>query len=104
MRRVHVFHTSDITFIETKTGSRLMTSGWWGVARHINYLGDWIMALAQSLATGFGTPITYFYPAYFAVLLIHRELRDEEKCHKKYGKDWERYCELVPYRIIPGVY
>ena len=45
--------------------------------------GDLIMALAWSLPTGFGTPITYFYVIYFAVLLIHRQLRDDEACEKK---------------------
>lgn len=42
------------------------------------------MALAWSLPTGFNTPITYFYVIYFAVLLIHRERRDDEACEKKY--------------------
>jgi protein-S-isoprenylcysteine O-methyltransferase Ste14 len=41
---------------------------------------------------------------YFAVLLVHRERRDEEKCRRKYGKDWDRYEKHVPYRIIPYVY
>lgn len=41
------------------------------------------MALAWSLPTGFETPITYFYVCYFTGLLIHRQLRDEENCHKK---------------------
>jgi protein-S-isoprenylcysteine O-methyltransferase Ste14 len=41
---------------------------------------------------------------YFAILLIHRERRDEEKCRRKYGKDWDRYVELVPWRIVPGIY
>ena len=45
--------------------------------------GDLIMALAWSLPTGFDTPITYFYVVYFAVLLIHRQLRDDEACAKK---------------------
>lgn len=48
--------------------------------------GDLLMALGYSLATGTGTPITYFYPAYFAVLLIHRQMRDDEACAKKYVK------------------
>lgn len=38
------------------------------------------MALSWSLATGFETPITYFYPVYFLVLLVHRQLRDGEMC------------------------
>ena len=45
--------------------------------------GDLIMGLAWSLPTGFDTPITYFYVIYFAVLLIHRQHRDDEACEKK---------------------
>jgi hypothetical protein len=45
--------------------------------------GDLLMALAWCLPTGFDTPITYFYLVYFAVLLIHRQRRDDEACHKK---------------------
>jgi hypothetical protein len=45
--------------------------------------GDILMALAWSLPTGFDTPITYFYVIYFTVLLIHRQRRDDEHCHKK---------------------
>ena len=52
-----------------------------------NGRGDLLMALAWSLPTGFSTPITYFYVIYFAVLLIHRERRDDEACHKKYVSD-----------------
>ena len=57
-----------------------------------------------TMILGLSSPLPYFYPIYFAVLLIHRELRDEEKCHKKYGKDWDAYCEKVRWRIIPYVY
>jgi protein-S-isoprenylcysteine O-methyltransferase Ste14 len=55
-------------------------------------------------AKGWGMFVTYFFMVYFAVLLVHRERRDEEKCRRKYGKDWERYCEVVPWRIVPYVY
>ncbi|CAG8447250.1 8314_t:CDS:2 [Diversispora eburnea] len=72
--------------------SRLIISGWWGRARHINYLGDWIMAWAWCLPCGFDNIFPYFYVIYFTILLIHRELRDEEKCRKKYKKDWDIYC------------
>jgi len=91
--------------LATKRGTKLIVSGWWGVSRHVNYFGDWLMGLAWCLPCGLERgPLPYFYAAYFAVLLIHRELRDEESCRKKYGKDYDRYCELVPYRIVPGVY
>jgi Delta14-sterol reductase len=124
-----VAHLKSIT---TASGSKLLTSGWWGTARHINYFGDWIMSFAFCLPTalagyiinryqnpvtgkvtteivqgdakGWGMIFTYFYILYFGVLLVHRELRDEEKCRRKYGKDWERYCEIVKWKIIPGIY
>ncbi|PBP26500.1 Delta(14)-sterol reductase [Diplocarpon rosae] len=137
---------AHLKYIETKSGSKLLTSGWWGTARHINYFGDWIMAWAMCLTTGisgylvqhssvapvpgqslanqsfiyegastytevlqgsargYGMIITYWYVLYFGILLIHREMRDEEKCIRKYGDDWKRYCEIVKYRIIPGIY
>ncbi|XP_064860910.1 delta(14)-sterol reductase TM7SF2-like isoform X2 [Oncorhynchus nerka] len=34
-------------------GKRLLVSGWWGLVRHPNYLGDLLMALAWSLPCGF---------------------------------------------------
>ena len=30
--------------LPTARGTRLLISGWWGIARHINYFGDWLMA------------------------------------------------------------
>ena len=33
--------------LPTARGTRLLISGWWGVARHINYFGDWLMACAS---------------------------------------------------------
>lgn len=90
--------------IKTKTGSYLLVSGWWGLSRHINYMGDWFIGLSWCLTTGFNTPITYYYAIYFAALLIHRQIRDDEKCSKKYQESWEEYKALVPYKIIPYIY
>jgi protein-S-isoprenylcysteine O-methyltransferase Ste14 len=90
--------------IETEKGTKLLVSGFWAWSRHFNYIGDILMALAWSLPTLFFTPVTYFYPVYFALLLIHRERRDNRHCAVKYGKDWDRYCEKVPWRIIPRIY
>jgi len=84
--------------------TRLLTSGWWGVARHFNYTGDLILSLAYSLACGFGHILPYFYFFFLGTLLIHRCLRDEDRCRKKYGNGWAEYCRAVPYRLIPGVF
>ncbi|KAH6849659.1 ergosterol biosynthesis ERG4/ERG24 [Chaetomium sp. MPI-CAGE-AT-0009] len=127
---------AHLKYIETKAGTRLLVSGWWGIARHINYLGDWMQAWPYSLPTGlagytilsagtaaegavrmldgrevvpgdargWGAIFTYFYVLYFAVLLIHRDRRDDEKCSRKYGEDWEKYKKIVRWRIVPYIY
>jgi hypothetical protein len=94
----------DLKFIKTRSGSKLLITGWWGVARHINYTGDWIMGLAWCLPCGFASPIPYFYALYFAILLVHRDARDEHKCSDKYEHDWFKYRQIVRYRMIPFVY
>jgi len=91
-------------YMSTERGTKLLTKGWWGRARHINYLGDIIMSFAWGLPCGFDHAIPYFYNLYFILLLGHRERRDDDKCSRKYKKDWQRYCSVVPHRIIPYVY
>ena len=88
----------------TERGTRLIISGWWGIARHVNYLGDWIMGWAWCLPAGMGSIVPYFYVIYFGALLVHRDQRDDAACRVKYGRDWERYCKRVPYRLIPFLY
>jgi len=91
-------------YMDTERGTKLLLSGWWGKARHTNYLGDLMMALAWCMACGFGSVVPYFYFIYFLPLLLNRERRDNDMCKRKYGADWDRYCEKVPYRIVPYVY
>ncbi|XP_006901515.1 PREDICTED: delta(14)-sterol reductase isoform X2 [Elephantulus edwardii] len=90
--------------IPTATGRQLLVSGWWGMVRHPNYLGDLIMALAWSLPCGTAHLLPYFYLLYFTSLLVHREARDERLCRQKYGLAWQEYCRRVPYRIVPYIY
>ncbi|CCK72586.1 delta(14)-sterol reductase KNAG_0K02230 [Huiozyma naganishii CBS 8797] len=90
--------------IATARGTKLLCDGWWSKSQHINYLGDWLISLSWCLTTGFETPLTYYYSIYFAILLLHRQGRDEEKCQSKYGKDWDEYTRRVPYKIVPYVY
>uniref|UniRef100_A0A7S4I4X0 Delta(14)-sterol reductase ERG24 n=1 Tax=Odontella aurita TaxID=265563 RepID=A0A7S4I4X0_9STRA len=94
---------SHLTYLQTKRGTRLLTSGWWGMARKINYTGDWIMGLSWCMVCGFESIVPYYYAIYFAILLVHRSIRDDHMCRAKYGADWEKYKSLVPYRFIPGV-
>ena len=83
----------------------LLANGYWGLSRHINYLGEIGMATGIALATGY--PLVFWiwlYPLYYVLLLFPRQLDDDKRCAKKYGKLWDEYVEKVPYRIIPYVY
>eukprot|EP00112_Aurelia_sp_Birch-Aquarium-sp1_P001339 Seg1141.2 transcript_id=Seg1141.2/GoldUCD/mRNA.D3Y31 product="7-dehydrocholesterol reductase" protein_id=Seg1141.2/GoldUCD/D3Y31 len=84
--------------------SPLLTSGWWGLSRHFNYVGDLMGSLAYCLPCGFSHLLPYFYIIYMTILLVHRVYRDDVRCREKYGRYWDRYCKDVPYRIVPFVY
>lgn len=81
----------------------MLTSGWWGLARKINYTGDFLITLSWCLLCGFDSPIPYFQAIYFLFLLIHRAERDNISCSEKYGEDWDEYKKRVPYMFIPFV-
>ena len=84
---------------------RLLCSGFWRLSRHINYLGEILMAIALVLALGRPLdPWPWLYPLYYVALLLPRQADDDKRCAQKYGALWKEYCRRVPYRIIPGVY
>lgn len=86
-------------------GGRLLASGFWGMARHMNYTGDLLLALSYCLPCGFRSgALPYFYLIYLLLLTIHREKRDDDRCSAKYKSLWEEYCLRVPYRMLPFVY
>lgn len=84
--------------------SLLLVSGFWGLSRHFNYLGDLLISLAMCMACGTSHILPYFYIIYMTVLLVQRIYRDQERCKGKYGVYWDKYCEIVPYKLIPYVW
>lgn len=84
--------------------SLLLASGLWGISRHCNYLGDILLSLAMCITCGIEHSVPYFYVVYMSILLLHRIERDNARCLEKYGEYWTKYCNLVPYKLIPGVY
>jgi protein-S-isoprenylcysteine O-methyltransferase Ste14 len=83
----------------------ILTGGFWGLSRHINYLGEILMATGLALSLGYpGALGPWLYPLYYMALLIPRQLDDDRRCAEKYGPLWEEYRQRVPYRIIPWVY
>ena len=83
----------------------LLCSGFWGVSRHINYLGEVLMAVGLTLALGYPWLILpWLYPLYYIIFLVTRERDDDKRCAGKYGALWDEYRKVVPWRIIPRVY
>ena len=91
-------------YLKTSQGDQLLIGGWWRHARKIHYTADLLMALSWGLICGFDHVLPYFYFVFFLVMIVHRARRDIARCKRKYGDDWGRYCEKVPYLFIPKVY
>lgn len=82
----------------------LLTSGFWGLARHFHYLPELAAAALWSCTAGFGWFLPWFYFLFLTILLVHRTYRDDEKCGAKYGEHWVEYRRQVPRRLIPGLF
>ena len=84
---------------------KILASGFWGVSRHINYLGEICMGLGIASAVGhYDLVWPWLYPLYYVLLLFPRQLDDDKRCLLKYGSLWEAYQKKVRYKIIPGIY
>lgn len=83
----------------------LLVNGFWGISRHVNYLGEILMATGIILCTGYPALIwPWLYPLYYILLLFARQADDNKRCALKYGDLWKIYEKRVPYRIIPYIY
>jgi len=92
----------------TQTGeqkqSLLLASGFWGISRHFHYLPEFLGAFFWSVPALFNSFLPFFYVIFLAILMVERALRDDRRCANKYGDDWNKYCEKVPYKIVPFVF
>jgi len=91
-------------------GAHLLVSGFWGQARHLNYLGEILQAVALAIPGGIvghtytGKCMGLLYPLYYIALFVPRQIDDDAICAAKYGQDWIEYTTAVPARILPGVW
>lgn len=84
---------------------KLLVSGFWGVSRHVNYLGEILMSVGLTLALGHPEVWTvWLYTVYYLVLLVPRQIDDDRRCKAKYGPLWDEYTSQVRFRIVPGIY
>ena len=104
--------TAKYTIVDRNTGketektSLLLASGFWGMARHFQYFFELTAAYSWCLlANPFQNGVlVMFYAVFLNGLLVDRAQRDTDKCRLKYGKYYEEYCDLVPYKIVPGIF
>jgi delta14-sterol reductase len=86
-------------------GKHVLTGGFWGLSRHVNYLGEILMATALALVLGYPLALApWLYPLYYVALLLPRQRADDQRCAQRYGALWDEYCRRVPYRIVPYIY
>ncbi len=93
--------------VHIEAGDRkILCSGFWGVARHFNYLGEGFLALSISLVFGYvGNLWAWTYFIFIVSFFTTRQIYDERFCAEKYGPEkWAEYQERVKYRIFPGIY
>jgi delta14-sterol reductase len=83
----------------------LLVNGFWGLSRHINYLGEILEACGIALAAGYPAVWwVWLYPLYYVGLLFTRQIDDDKICKAKYGELWDAYIKKVKRRIIPFIY
>ncbi|CAG9580633.1 putative sterol C-24 reductase [Leishmania major strain Friedlin] len=89
--------------LKSATGE-LLVDGFYRYGRKLHYTVDLVMAFLWGSACGFESFIPFFYFFFFLGHLIDRERRDDHRCRAKYGKMWDEYVKLVPYKFIPYIY
>lgn len=83
---------------------KIVGSGWWGTARHLNYTFEILTFFIWSLPLRLDYLIGYLPVAFLTLLLLGRMSRDECRCLLKYHHNWIQYTNRVPFQLIPRVY
>ncbi|XP_023339913.1 delta(14)-sterol reductase isoform X1 [Eurytemora carolleeae] len=94
--------------LTTAGNKKLVVSGWWGLVRHPNYLGEiliswsWVLPAVGSL--GLNALVPYYLPVMTTLMLVVRTHQINQRNKRKYGAAWNSYSEKVKSNIIPLVY
>ena len=97
--------------MKTVPNTRLLVSGFWGLSRHVNYLGEIVQAIALAIPGYLVAPTSYYailpwlYPLYYVALFVPRQMDDDAQLKAKYGEAiFDEYARRVPNRIVPWLY
>jgi len=94
--------------VSTAGNRKLIVSGWWGMVRHPNYLGElliqWSWVLPAVCSLGVTDLVPYYLPVVTTLMLMVRCHQINQRNKRKYGNAWTSYSEKVRSNIIPMVY
>jgi len=99
---------SHLETVSTAGNRKLIVSGWWGMVRHPNYLGElliqwsWVLPAVGSL--GVTDMVPYYLPVVTTLMLMVRCTQINQRNKRKYGNAWTSYSERVRSNIIPKVF
>ncbi|KAK5650578.1 hypothetical protein RI129_001607 [Pyrocoelia pectoralis] len=95
--RLNPYHpkVSHLESLPTSQGRKLLVSGYWGIVRNPNYLGDIMIQLSFGLLVYNAIPVLVY--VFDILLLFDRARLIGQKCQQKYGSAWDRYCQRVKY-------
>jgi len=99
---------SHLKTLETITNRKLIVSGWWGLVRHPNYLGElliqWSWVLPAVSTLGRTDLVPYYLPVVTTLMLVIRSVQINKRNKKKYGEAWNEYSGKVRANIVPLVF
>ena len=118
-REMGRYFTFDVTILKNH---KLITTGPYGIVRHPSYTGGVFMAIGKMIwytARGSWLRESMIYQMKFSWLLIapvmlsilqsfvnipRRIPVEDEMLKRAFGKEWNGWVKVVPYRLFPGVY
>ncbi|KAK3389620.1 hypothetical protein B0H63DRAFT_445801 [Podospora didyma] len=83
---------------------KICTTGFWGLARHINYGGYTLWRTGMCLAGGGWTAGAGMLAWHLWTFLARSTVLMDEYMTDKYKGQWVKYKTDVPYKLFPGIY
>ncbi|XP_059095084.1 delta(14)-sterol reductase TM7SF2-like isoform X2 [Tigriopus californicus] len=97
-----------LAYVAANSGRRILCSGWNGLVRYPNYLGEllmqWSWVLPAAKLAGSADLLIYYLPVFTTLMLIFRVAEANTRNRRRYGPGWDTYCQKVSANVIPKVY
>lgn len=84
-----------------KYPGKLLSEGIYSKIRHPRYLQLFIIFLGFVMFANYLMPYIFLFA--FSVCMPFVIILEERELQKRFGTEYQAYCDRVPYRLIPGV-